>query len=310
MPMPNIPAIETFYWVSRLQSFHAAADLLHVTQPTVSYRIRELEESLGVQLFVRNKRKIQLTGDGAALFGYAEKIMTIAQDIESNVKIGGGGALRSLRLGITDSFAAVCLTDVVAEMGTLFPSIRLGITIDHSHVLTHKLSLGELDLSILTMPPPLVELELLRLGRQTLVWVGSPEFAPGAGNAGTAALLERRIFTTPPPSSLHSLVSDLLRDAAGKGGMQPGICNSVTAIRRLVRAGLGIGLLPHCLVERDLGAGYLQVIDVAPQPSQRDVFVGRNKGIVNRSLRRIVTLITKIAHQRRFCMATQDSPVS
>ena len=60
----SFSALESFYWVAQLRNFSAAAEKLHITQPTVSYRIRELEEHLGVSLFVRQKRGLLLTSEG------------------------------------------------------------------------------------------------------------------------------------------------------------------------------------------------------------------------------------------------------
>jgi len=101
----SFSAVEAFYWASQLRSFNAAAEKLSITQPTVSYRIKELEEQLGVPLFIRQKRQLQLTSEGEALKHYAEAMIGIARDIESNIKTRNT-RLPTLRVGVMDSFAA------------------------------------------------------------------------------------------------------------------------------------------------------------------------------------------------------------
>src|SRR5438552_18786755 len=100
----NLGHLEAYYWVARLGSFHGAARKLGLTQPAISSRIRELEQSLGFQLFQRSTRAVSCTDQGTAIFEYVERILSLTQELEE--RASNRGALgRLLRLGVPDSFA-------------------------------------------------------------------------------------------------------------------------------------------------------------------------------------------------------------
>ena len=74
--------LEAFYWIARLGGFHAAATRLNLTQPTVSLRIRGLEEALGVRLFERAGRQAGLTTEGRHLLPQAERMIGLAEELQ------------------------------------------------------------------------------------------------------------------------------------------------------------------------------------------------------------------------------------
>src|SRR5262245_58649325 len=100
----SLPQIETFYWIARLGSFHAASRRLNVTQPTVSVRIRELEQELGCRLFLRAQGRASLTPEGQAALLHAERMLTLAQEMK-NETLPGGGLRGLLRLGVVETVA-------------------------------------------------------------------------------------------------------------------------------------------------------------------------------------------------------------
>src|SRR4030095_13817809 len=81
----NLEQIETMAWVARLRSFSMAAIKMNTTQPAVSKRVQELEKELGVLLFNRTQRHVQLTLKGRECLAYAEKIMAVVLDLKSHI---------------------------------------------------------------------------------------------------------------------------------------------------------------------------------------------------------------------------------
>ncbi len=72
----SLAQLEAFLWICRLGTFHAAAERLNLTQPTVSLRIRELESALGARLFERRGNGMRLSAEGTILLRYAERAWT------------------------------------------------------------------------------------------------------------------------------------------------------------------------------------------------------------------------------------------
>ena len=124
----NLKRLETFYWVTRLGSFSAAAARLNTTQPAVSARIRQLERSLGVTLFEGNTRNMRLTFHGRELVHQAGEIVVRMADI-----YGSLGASKELtgtvRIGAIDTVALTWLPRLVAMVGIRYPGIKVELLV-------------------------------------------------------------------------------------------------------------------------------------------------------------------------------------
>lgn len=295
----SFSAVETFYWVSQLRSFNAAAEKLNVTQPTVSYRIKELEEQLGVALFLRQKRQLLLTSEGEALKQYAEAMIGLARDIESNIKTRNT-RLPTLRVGVMDSFAAICLPALLDALDNRFSGTRVAATIDNSHNLARQLSEGMLDVAVLSTPPEHENVALELLGRQTVGWVASAKILPRHDVVSDVDLLAQRIYSTPAPSNIHSLTTNALSGNSSLG-LRLNLCNSISAILTLVESGSGVSILPIRLVQEQVRRGSLHVIRTQSRLPMQDVFIGTNKGAVVRALPQVIEMIRKISVDVAFC---------
>ena len=83
----EIRTLQYFLTIAREESISGAAEYLHVTQPTLSRQMKELEEELGKQLFIRGKRRITLTDEGMILRKRAEEILGLVERAEAEVKL-------------------------------------------------------------------------------------------------------------------------------------------------------------------------------------------------------------------------------
>lgn len=295
----SFSALESFYWVSQLRSFNAAAGKLNVTQPTVSYRIHELEKQLGVSLFVRKKRLLLLTSEGEALKQYAESMIAIARDIESNIKTRNT-RLPTLRVGVIDSFAAVCLPALLNELDNRFAGTRIAAMVDTSHKLADQLSEGLLDIAVLSTPPPHDNVSLELLGRQSVDWIASPRLQLPRAFVSDGDLLEQRIFTTPAPSNLHSLIVGALAGTGGVG-LRLNVCNSLGTILNLVESGTGISILPTRLLQDRIRVGTIQVLTRRMTLPMQEVFIGTNKGAIVHALPQVAQMLRKVSASMGFC---------
>lgn len=295
----SFSAVESFYWVSQLRSFNAAAEKLNVTQPTVSYRIKELEEQLGVALFLRQKRQLLLTSEGEALKQYAEAMIGIARDIESNIKTRNT-RLPTLRVGVMDSFAGICLPALLDELDMRFAGTRIAATIDNSHNLARQLSEGMLDIAVLSTPPEHENVALELLGRQRVGWVAGRKVLAGMDIISDGDLLAQRIYSTPAPSNIHMLTTNALT-GNNSLGLRLNLCNSISAILNLVESGTGISILPLRLVQVQVNNGFLHVLQTQSRLPMQDVFIGTNKGAVVRALPQVIQMIRKVSVDTAFC---------
>ncbi len=296
--MLSLKLLEAFYWVARLRGFHAAADRLGVTQPSVSYRVKELEERLGRELLARHGRSFRLTAHGQALFTHAERMMTAAQDLQRQFRTGGTLA-GSLRLGVTDAFATVCLPHLLGLMAGEHPDLDISVMVDHSHTLTRALDDGALDVAVVSTPPMLPGLRYDALGHQMIGWIAGP--ASGAtGEESPDWIAASRIFVTPPPSNLDGLTSEWFR-AVGLAPPRLSVSNSMSAIVGLIQAGTGIGILPLPLVADSLARGAMRRLEVpGPLPPQA-IFGAYNKGALDMAVPDTLNAVRRVALEKGFC---------
>jgi DNA-binding transcriptional LysR family regulator len=110
-----------FMTVARIGSITHAADILHITQPTLSGQLVNLEEELGTQLFIRGKRKISLTDTGMLLLQRAEEILTIADKTEKEFRdqenlVGG-----ELAIGSVEAISAEILSNLLSAFNAEYP---------------------------------------------------------------------------------------------------------------------------------------------------------------------------------------------
>ena len=298
--MPSLKLLEAFYWVARLKGFHAAAARLRVTQPSVSYRLKELEAQLGRPLLQRGGRSVRLTAHGQALFVHAERVLTAAQDMQEQFR-PGGGSTGPMRLGVTDAFAAVCLPHLLRRVTADHKLLDISVMVNNSHKLTHSLDEGELEVAVVSTPPMLPGLRYELLGQQEIGWIAGLPFpdqlAPGLDSLRTA-----RIFVTPPPSNLDAITSDWFR-SAGIALPRLSVCNSMAAIVGLVQAGSGIGILPLPMVASHLAAGGMRRLALPGRFPRQEIFAAYSKGILDVAVIDVLHAVRHVVQEQVFCDA-------
>jgi DNA-binding transcriptional LysR family regulator len=135
----NLKQLETFLTIARLGSFRAAAERLNSTQSTISARIQELEEALGVQLFDRSTRRPYLTTKGRELIAYAEKAVELIADIR--LKIGAAQEFSGVvRMGLPEIVAVTWLPELVARVRERYPKLVLQLEVGLNPDLISRLS--------------------------------------------------------------------------------------------------------------------------------------------------------------------------
>jgi DNA-binding transcriptional LysR family regulator len=202
----DIELLRTFLEVSRTRHFGQAAEAMSLTQAAVSARIKSLENLLGVRLFIRKKRDIQLTPEGNRLVSRADRLISEWRKIRQ--EINAGGASQQLSVGGSLRLWDVVLQQWLIRMRSAMPQIALIAESHTPELLTRKLLDGVLDLAFMLEPPQLdvlqiqpVDILTLRLASST---AGStPERALGEGylmvDWGLSHRLQhRRLFPDAP----------------------------------------------------------------------------------------------------------------
>ena len=145
--------IRYFLAAAHLQNFTNAADALHITQPTLSHQIKQLEEEIGCNLFDRVGRSVRLTQAGELFWEYAKRMV---QEVDSATDaIHDLGNLRhgKLTIGVFSSFSASLLPPILAHFSAAYPGIRITVLELPTGEMEKRLREGELNFGIAYGPP-------------------------------------------------------------------------------------------------------------------------------------------------------------
>ena len=263
----EIRVLRYFLKVAQEESITHAAELLHITQPTLSRQLAQLEEELGAPLFDRTSRRVRLTLLGERMLPFARQICDAQLSIQAVIQ----NQLDAQRGKVTiDSIPAVAqygITDVVARFRSRYPGYAISVSENQPRLSEHNLRHGLCELAFIRRradepaPPDLSEIPFC--DDDELVAVLQPDH-PLADCASIR--LEQLAGETLITLEEGSLPHDLLLSACRSAGFVPLIgftCHRVDSILDLAGKGIGVGLL-------------MRGHTVLPQPSENPSFVVRS----------------------------------
>lgn len=232
--------LRTFVSVAETLNFTASAQLLGLSQPTVSQHIRKLETAAGRNLVARDTREVRLTDNGDAMLGFARTILAAHDQAASYFT---GSAMRGrLRFGSADDLALTHLPQILRDFRQLYPQINLELTVNQSAVLARRLLAGQLDLVFIKQEPNNAAGRLVR--RDRLVWVGHRNLTLEPG------LPVPLIAYAAPSLSRTAAITAL--EAAGRTWRITCNVREINGVLAATRAGMGIAAFPQSLIPPDL----------------------------------------------------------
>lgn len=143
---------KVFYAVAEYNSFSKASEILHISQPAISYSVKELENQLNAKLFIRENRTIKLTDDGEKLMYYLRRAfndINIAEKIIREKKEEYSG---TVRIGIYSHISLVLIPNLFKEFTQLNPNVKFEVISSSSNELKEKIKNRELDFVIAQYP--------------------------------------------------------------------------------------------------------------------------------------------------------------
>ena len=258
----NLKAIEAFVWAARLGSFSRAAERQNSTLPTFSARIASLETELGVTLFDRMGRGVQLSLKGREALPYAETVLLAATRFEARIK-DSAAYQGHVKLGLIDTAASAILPQLLKTLNVKFPNVDFDLISGTSASLGEALRHGEIDLAILLRDVEIEGARNLPLIRMPLRWVASERLVGDRRTLSVDDLAGFPILSFAAGSLPHRNLLDMLAGATKRQSIYCG--TSMVTMLRLVEDGFGVTAMPIVLLRDQLDAGRLRLIDVGQQ---------------------------------------------
>jgi len=262
----NLNQLRAFYLAAREKSITKAANTLHVTQPAVTMQIKSFEKNLGIQLFRKYGKELQLTDTGTALFGYAERIFLIVGELEHALRSRGDLNRGSLTIGTTIGFARHLMPELLSRFQQQYPTVRVSLKVGSSREIADGLMAFKYDLGIIGRLSGLSKLKVVTYNREEFCLVTSPQHRFVKKKKVSLRDLKKEpiIIREKGSGSRHAILSML-----NSYGVKPSVlveAGSVEFIKEYIIKGHGISFLYKPEVELEAKMGLLHPFDVKEGP--------------------------------------------
>jgi len=259
----SLDQLRTLVAIVDLGTFSAAANALHLAQPTVSLHISELEARLHAQLLVRGGRRVLPTAAGVTLVERARRLLRDADEALEAVKQQIEGRVGRVRLGTSTGVVVHLLPQVLEAMQRTYPDIDVEVNILGSHETMARLHQGSLDIGLVATPqPPSPDLVLSH-------WRSDPmmAFVPARWTTPKRItpqwLAEKALIFNDPSTHMYELTMGWFA-AAGFSPRARIELNYTEAMKSLVAAGYGAAVLPLEHTRNDEAKLGMQVLPLKP----------------------------------------------
>jgi DNA-binding transcriptional LysR family regulator len=262
--------LRTFKTVADLKSFSLAAQQLRLSQPSVSYQVKELEEALGLPLLDRMGKSVHLTEAGSILYSYTRRTLDVLDEAAVAFEEMRGIKRGNLRVGASTTVGIYLLPAALGAFKKLHPGIVISLEIGtRVHVQEQVLS-NELDLAVVGPALKDPDLAILPFVRDELVVVAPAghALARRRGLALKDLVSQPFVMREPASGSRWSL-----EKAARKAGAKLNVAmelGSNGAIKHAVESGLGLAVISRYACALELSSRRLVELDVKGFPIRRD----------------------------------------
>jgi len=251
-----------FQAVARHLSFSKAADELQLSQPAVSKHIQQLEAELGVRLFQRTGRRVELTEAGRLVLDYAKRLSFLSEEMRRALSELEGVQRGYLRLGASSTPGLYLVPDLLVRFRREFPGVETTLVISNSADVARRVGIGEIDLGFVGAVPQLPGLLVRNFADDEIVLI-----VP-AGHALTRRLkfapesLAQEVLIVREPGSATRQVAEVNLARLGVSPRQVMEMSGSEAVKRVVAAGLGIAFISRHAVALEVAQKLVDVPDV------------------------------------------------
>lgn len=281
----NLTHLATFRLVVGRGSFSAAADALGLSQPAVSLQIRQLEQTVRARLIERTARGVAATAAGLALLSHSEKISQAVEDALRAVSEASAQVSGQVRIGTGATACIHLLPPVLQNLRETFPLLQVGVSTGNTLDIVRAVEENRLDLGLVTLPVNSRQLAISQCREEEFVFIRQAgEIAHSTSPEGIHPLA---LIAFETGSGTRMLIDNWF---AASGLMVSPVMESgsIEAIKRLVRAGLGVSIVPRMAVENANDREGLDVCSLTPVLHRQLAIVMRPDKILSKGMAEVV----------------------
>ncbi|HRQ57595.1 MAG TPA: LysR family transcriptional regulator [Azoarcus taiwanensis] len=260
--------LQVFHAVAKHGSFTRAAEHLFMTQPAVTFQIKQLEEHFNTRLLERGHGRVSLTPAGEIVMAYAERILDMSDELESRVSELTDELAGTLTIGTSTTIAAYWMPRLLEPFKRKYPRVIPRVVVGNSALTEARVTARELDIGLIEIVTDQPAIERRTVARDELMVICQPGH-PLSGEASLEAIdLMGYPFITRDPGNAIRELAEKFFESAGISMDQLIICaeiGSLATVKYLASCGLGYGIASRAAIQRDLREGRLAAIPLEPR---------------------------------------------
>ncbi len=259
--------LQVFYTVAKQLSFTKAAEMLYMTQPAVTFQVKQLEEHFTTRLFERSHGRISLTPAGTLVMGYAERILAMGAEMEARVAELTGQVSGPLMIGASTTIAEYQLPRILGEFKARYPEVQARLMVANSETIENKVADHALDVGLIESTPHHPTLKVHACCDDELVMICSPDNPLAQKGVVKAKDLAVQPYVS---REMGSGTREVIDQYFREHGINPDDLHvemelgSREAIKGAVQAGLGVAILSAATVSKEIKLGELVAIPLDP----------------------------------------------
>ena len=260
--------LQVFFAVAKHGSFTRAADSLFMTQPAVTFQIKQLEEHFNTRMFERGHGQISLTESGRLVFDYAERILGLSAELDARLKDMTGQMIGPLLIGASMTIAEYLLPQVLGEFNSRYPGVIPRLLVANSETVQNRVAEHSLDVGFIEGDSLLPSLVTEFVCEDELLVVCAPSHPLAQLESIAPGLLTQHAYISREPGSGTREVSDHYLQKIGIAAdlLQPVMeLGSPEALKGLVATGRGFAIMSRSTVVKEARMGLLVGIPLAPR---------------------------------------------
>ncbi|EFM08494.1 transcriptional regulator, LysR family [Paenibacillus curdlanolyticus YK9] len=271
----------------------AAAQKLHMSQPPLSQQLKLMEAELGVPLFNRNGRSLELTASGKTLYEHALTITRLMEEAKAEIQESGQGLRGKLSIGI-NTLSDERLPEALSAFRRLYPNVTFKIQQNETNLLTKMIKEHTLDLAIVRLPIALDEFVYVNLGAEPLYFVTCEERIGGDGEKEQITYDQIAQYPLVLPSTEGLGLYHLLLDQFHARGLSPAIvgeCSDIGMLMELVSSGFGSTILPRTSLQRNRGHQLQAYRIEGPHASSSSAMIWLKQHYLSKAAQKLIELV-------------------
>jgi len=259
--------LQVFQTVARLLSFTKAAEELHMTQPAVTFQVRQLEEQYNTRLFDRTHNRISLTEAGRKVYESAVHIFELYAEMDNAVRELTGNVGGVLILGASSTIAEYMLPVLLGDFKKEYPDVSIRLKVSNSDGIVSQVENNTIDLGVVEAPVNNKNLVVEQCRTDELVLI----VPPGHELASRDKVSPKELINYPficreeGSGTREVMLESMLADGGSAADLNIVMeLGSLEAIKGAVEAGMGISVLSSATVVKELKLGTLVAIKLDP----------------------------------------------